>query len=138
MKQPLYSFFKSEQGEGMITTLYTLLLLMIIFFVGIDIAGYTAASWKLRNACAETLTLMKMENGLDAALQDKFRDYAAVQGLDPSQVRLTGTSKMVQRGDTVAIRATMPYVLRSLRPLNKDLRLTIDIEMYGLAQEFVR
>lgn len=138
MKQLLWHFAKSEQGEGMITTLYTMLILMIIFFAGIDIAGYTATSWKLRNACTETLSLMKIENGLDAALEDKFRDYAAAQGLDPAKVTLTGTSKLVQRGDMVAIRAAMPYVLRSLRPLNRELSLTIDIEMYGLAQEFVR
>lgn len=138
MKTKIQELLKSEHGEGMITALYTMLILMIIFFVGIDIAGYTATSWKLRNACSETLTLMKMENGFDSALEARFIEYMALQGLDPKTVSVSGTSKLVQRGDMVTIKATTPYILKSLRPLDQQLQFNIEIEMSGLAQEFIR
>lgn len=120
------------------SALYTMLILTIILFVGIDIAGYTSTAWKLRNACSETLTLMKVENGFDSVLEQKFMDYATVQGIDPANVSVTGTSKLVQRGDMVTIKATTPYVLKSLCPLGRELSFTINVEMSGLAQEFIR
>lgn len=138
MKTKIQELLKSEHGEGMITALYTMLILMMIFFLGIDIAGYTATSWKLRNACSETLTLMKIENGFDSTLEDRFIEYVALQGLDPKTVSVSGTSKLVQRGDMVTIRATTPYILKSLCPLDRQLQFNIEIEMSGLAQEFIR
>lgn len=138
MKTKIQELLKSEHGEGMITALYTMLILMMIFFLGIDIAGYTATSWKLRNACSETLTLMKIENGFDGILEERFMEYVALQGLDPKTVSVSGTSKLVQRGDMVTIRATTPYILKSLRPLDRQLQFNIEIKMSGLAQEFIR
>jgi len=129
---------RSERGEGIISALYAMLIMTIIFFVGIDIAGYTATAWKLRNACSETLTLMKVENGFDSTLEQRFMEYIEVQGLDPSMVSVAGTPKLVQRGDMVTIKAATLYVLKSLRPLDRELRFTINIEMSGLAQEFIR
>lgn len=129
---------KSQGGEGLISTLYTMLLLTIIFFIGIDIAGYTATGWKLRNACTEALTLMKMENGFNNEIEQRFLDYAIVQGLSPSEVAVWGTPQKVQRGDPVTIRAVTPYVVKSLRPFNREIRLEIVVEISGLAQEFVR
>jgi hypothetical protein len=129
---------KSERGEGIVSALYTMLVLTIILFVGIDIAGYTATSWKLRNACSETLALMKIENGFDVNLEEIFLEYTSIQGLESASVVVTGTPKLVQRGEMVTIRATTPYILKSLRPLDKELHVTIDIEMSGLAQEFIR
>lgn len=118
--------------------MYTMLILTVIFFVGIDIAGYTSTAWKLRNACSETLTLMKMENGFDSNTERIFLDYAAVQGLDTCDISVDGTSKTVQRGDVVSIKAAIPYVLRSLRPFNHELTRVIKVEMWGLAQDFIR
>jgi len=134
----LEEVLKSEQGEGIVSALYTMLVLTMILFVGIDIAGYTATSWKLRNACSETLTLMKIENGFDSNLEQRFLEYVAIQGLEPASVGVTGTPKLVLRGEMVTIRARTPYILKSLRPLNKELNFIIDIEMSGLAQEFIR
>lgn len=138
MKTRLKELRHSETGEGLISALYTMMLLTIIFFIGIDIAGYTATAWKLRNACSETLTLMKIENGYDSSIEKTFLKYVAVQGLDTSKIRVSGTPKLVQRGDMVIIRATVPYTLRSLRPFNHELQFTVNVEMSGLAQEFFK
>lgn len=127
-----------EKGEGIISALYTMLLLTIIFFIGIDIFGYTGSVWKLRNACNETLTLMKIENGFDSATERAFYEFLQKQGLDISRVEVSGTGKLVQRGDLVTISATTPYVLRSLRPFDKELKFNIKVQMSGLAQDFVR
>jgi hypothetical protein len=81
---------------------------------------------------------MKMENGFDSALEARFIEYMALQGLDPKTVSVSGTSKLVQRGDMVTIKATTPYILKSLRPLDQQLQFNIEIEMSGLAQEFIR
>lgn len=134
----LKELVRSKQGEGIISALYTMLILMIILFIGIDIAAYTSTGWKLRNACSETLTLMKIENGFDGRLEEKFRDFLAVQGLDPAAVSVSGTPKLVQRGDMLTIRASTPYVLRSLRPFDRELRFIVKVEISGLAQEFIR
>ncbi len=138
MKNRSWELIQSEKGEGLISALYTMMLLTIIFFIGVDIAGYTATAWKLRNACSETLTLMKIENGYDSRIERTFLKYAAVQGLDTSQIRVSGTPKLVQRGDMVTIRATTPYILRSLRPFNHELKFTVNVEISGLAQEFIK
>ncbi|MCR4443456.1 MAG: DUF4320 family protein [Peptococcaceae bacterium] len=129
---------QAERGEGILTALYTLLLLTIVLFVGIDIAGYTAAAWKLRNACSETLTLMKIENGLSSEIESAFYEYATVQGLDATLVSVTGTPQKVQRGDIVVIKASMPYCLSSLRPFGQQLVFNINVEMWGMAQDFIR
>lgn len=132
------SWKENQAGEGIITALYTMLLLTVIFFVGIDIAGYTSAAWKLRNVCSETLNLIKIENGFDSRTEQVFFAYAAAQGLPIDSIAVAGTSKTVQRGDMVTIRAEMPYVLRSLRPFNRELTYNIRVEMTGLAQEFIK
>lgn len=128
----------SEKGEGVITALYTMFILFIIFFLGIDIAGYTSTAWKLRNACNETLTLMKMENGFDSNTEQIFAKHIDTLGLDSSTVNVNGTSKYVQRGDTVTIHASTIYALKTLRPLGHELTFDINVEMSGLAHDFIR
>lgn len=127
-----------QAGEGILSGLYTMLILTMIFFIGIDIAGYTGTMWKLRNACNETLTLMKMENGFDSNTVTTFYDFLRKQGLDTSRVTVTGTPKTVQRGDLITISARTPYELRALRPFNQVLSFEVRVEMSGLAQDFVR
>lgn len=137
-KYVIKKFILDCHGEGIITGLYTMLILTIIFFIGIDIAGYTSTSWKLRNACSETLTLMKIENGFDSNTERIFLNYAEIQGLDTSSISVKGTQKTTQRGDVVTINADIPYVIRSLRPFNNELSVNISVEMWGLAQEYIK
>ena len=134
----LRKMLREEKGEGIITALYTMLLLTMVFFIGIDIFGYTGTVWKLRNACNETLTLMKIENGFDSSTERVFFGFLHKQGLDTSQVEVSGTGKLVQRGDLVTISAATPYVLRSLRPFGQELKFSVKVQMSGLAQDFVR
>ncbi|MFY9174252.1 MAG: DUF4320 family protein [Peptococcia bacterium] len=132
------SHVRGQAGEGIMTALYTMMILAVIFFIGIDVAGYTGTVWKLRNACNETLTLMKMENGFDSNTAYVFYNFLRNQGLDPSRVNVTGTPKTVQRGDIVTITANTQYDLRALRPLNQLLSFEVRVQMAGMAQDFVR
>ena len=131
-------FLEASRGDGIISALYAMLLLTIIMFIAIDIAGYTATAWKLRNACSETIGLMKIENGYDGKTEQAFFQFAGVLGLETEKIYVSGTPKTVQRGDTVEITASIPYEVRSIRPFNHSLELDIGIKMSGLAQEFVR
>jgi len=131
---------QDQRGEGVITGLYTMLILTIVLFIGIDIVGYTTTAWKLRNACSETLTIMKIENGYDSRTQQAFINALRVQKVNPAQVTVTGTPKStsIQRGDPVTIQASTPYTIKSIKPFKKELHLTISVEMWGLAQDFIR
>lgn len=131
-------FISAEKGDSIITGLYTMLLLTIIFFIGIDIVGYASTSWKLRNSCREALTLMKIENGFDRKTELFFYNIAQSNGLDASRLYVTGTPKPKQRGDVLTIRATIPYDLHSIRPFNRQLTVDVDYEASGLAQDLVR
>jgi hypothetical protein len=131
-------FFKNEQGNAIMTGLYTILIIMICFCVGIDIAGYGSMAWKLRNACAETLALIKIENGFDDGLNLKFQEFLTAQGMDPAQVEAEGTPKLVQRGDLVEIHAETAYTLRALRPLGRQLKAPVQVTLRGLAQDYIR
>jgi hypothetical protein len=130
--------FRDKRGNAIITGLYTALIIAVCFCVGIDVAGYGSLAWKLRNACTETLALMKIENGLDAGIRQKFEEFLDVQGVDPGQVTVTGTSKLVQRGDLVEIRAETVYSLKALRPLGHELSAPVQVTLRGLAQDYVR
>lgn len=138
IKTTALGWSRQNSGEGIISSLYTLLLLTIVLFVGVDILGYTVTAVKLRGACSETLTLMKIENGFDSITQQKFITYAGVQGLDTSEISVTGTPKYVQRGDVVTINAAIPYALTSLRPLGYQFTFNIKVEMWGLAQDYIQ
>lgn len=129
-----------QKGAAVISGLFTMLILTMVFFIGIEVAGYLSIYWKLRVACSETLALMKIENGFDERTKEYFADFLKVQGLEmqKDQVKVDGTEKYVQRGDIVTIEAEMPYTFRAIKPLGKEFHLTIKVAMSGLAQEFIR
>jgi hypothetical protein len=129
---------RGEQGSAIINGLYTMLMIMICFCVGVDIVGYGSMAWKLRNACTETLALIKIENGFDDHLNLKFQEFLTVQGMDPNLVQAEGTPKLVQLGDLVEIHAETTYTLRALRPLGHSLEAPIQVTLRGLAQDYIR
>lgn len=137
-KKSVVECLRSKRGEGVISALYTMLILTVVLLVGVDIFGYTVTAAKLRSTCSETLTLMKIENGFDSKTRQVFLDYAGLQGLKTSTIYVTGTPKHVQRGEVVTIMASAPYVLTSLRPLGQQFTFNINIEMWGLAQDFIQ
>ena len=92
----------------------------------------------MRNVCSETLALMKIENGYNSQIEQKFIGYLSQLKIDPARVSVTATPQKVQRGDILTIRATTPYVITSLRPFNKELSFDVTVEMSGMAQEFIR
>ena len=132
--------WSSQKGAAFISGLFTMLVLTMVIFIGIEIACYMSTYWKLRVACSETLSLMKIENGFDQNTEQYFQNFLRVQGLDPrkDQVDVEGTAKTVQRGDIVSIEAEIPYTFRAIKPLGKEFHLTIKVAMSGLAQEFIK
>jgi hypothetical protein len=139
-KERNLNLLTSERGASWLSGLFTMLVLTIVIFIGIEVACYLSSYWKLRVACSETLALMKIENGFDAQIKQCFDSFLKVQGLDPHQdrVKVVGTAKTVQRGEVVTIRTEMPYTFRALKPLGKEFHLTIRVAMSGLAQEFIK
>lgn len=124
----------------MLSGLFTMLVLTMVIFIGIEVACYMSTYWKLRVACSETLALMKIENGFDENTEQYFQNFLRVQGIDPrnDQVNVEGTEKTVQRGEIVTIKTEIPYVFKALKPLGKEFHLTIKVAMSGLAQEFIK
>lgn len=139
-KERNFNLLASERGASWLSGLFTMLVLTIVIFIGIEVACYLSSYWKLRVACSETLALMKIENGFDARTKQCFHSFLRVQGLDPLQnrVNVEGTAKTVQRGAIVTIRTEMPYSFRALKPIGKEFHLTIRVAMSGLAQEFIK
>jgi hypothetical protein len=134
-----YKFLlRDRRGNAVITGLYTALILTVCFCVGIDVAGYGALAWKLRNACTETLALIKIENGFDASIHQKFAEFLNIQDVDPGGVTVEGTPKHVQRGDIVEIHAETVYSLKALRPLGHELNVPVQVTLRGLAQDYIR
>ena len=82
--------------------------------------------------------MMKAENGLDETIQHKFMEMAEALRLEDLNVRLEGTPGTVQRGDLLELRAQGRYPIRSMRPLGRELSLSIDLRMYGLAHRYIR
>lgn len=136
------NFFKKllgdQRGEAFLTLPYAIFLMIILLFVSIDGGGYMVTKWKLRTACSETLTLMKMENGFDLNIEAKFDEFLTKLGLNPSEVNVVATPKLVQRGDVINIKADYDYKLFCLKPLGQELTWPITVELSGLAQEFIR
>jgi hypothetical protein len=137
-KLSIESFFRDSRGNAIITGLYTALIIVVCFCVGIDAAGYGSLAWKLRNACTETLALIKIENGFDAEIRRSFEEFLTVQGVDPDQVTVAGTPKLVQRGDLVEIHAETTYSLKALRPLGHEMNAQVQVTLRGLAQDYIR
>lgn len=134
------NLISSQKGTGWLSGLFTMLVLTMVVFIGIEVACYLSTYWKLRVACSETLAVMKLENGFDAQTEQYFQEFLRIQGLDPGRdsVSVTGTAKTVQRGEIVTISTEMPYVFRALKPLGREFHLCIKVAMSGLAWEFIK
>lgn len=134
------NLWSSQKGAGFISGLFTMLILTMVIFIGIEVACYMSTYWKLRVACSETLALMKIENGFDENTRQYFQNFLQVQGIDvqKEKVKVDGTKKLVQRGDIVSIESELPYTFRAVKPLGQEFHLTIKVAMSGLAQEFIK
>jgi hypothetical protein len=127
-----------QRGEGMILSLYSLLVITVVLMIGIEAAGYTMAVWKLRQVCSETLNLMKIENGMNSRTEAGFHELMEDYGLQGFSFRLKGTPCFVQRGDLLEFEAESSYPLSCLRPLGTQWAVPLHIKVRGLAQTFIR
>jgi hypothetical protein len=134
----LKCYINDQRGESIITLPIVIMFIIIVLYIGIDVIGAFTTYEKLQRATTETLTLMKMENGWDNNTEIYFNTMLSREGLSLSNVQITATPKQVQRGEIVTIQASTNYEVRSLRPLNRTISLPINIEISGLAQEFIR
>lgn len=128
----------NERGEELICSIYAMLVFLMILFISIDVIGYTSMGYKLRNVCSQTLALMRMQNGMNSALMDRFQDCALIYGIDISRTEVAATPQYVQRGEEVSIRASTPYKIKCMRPFNQEYSVMIDVEMTGIAEDFIR
>lgn len=136
------NFLKCERGESIITLPYAILIFFIVLFIGIDVYGYASIKWKLRTACSEALTIMKVENGFNNKIEQAFYDCTDKLGMDKSEFKITVTGypylNKVQRGKAISIKANAEYVFHCLRPLGQEIKTNIEVELTGLAQEYIR
>ena len=131
-------FCQRESGEGIISGLYVMFVLAIVLFVAVEVASYSMSAWKLYGACGEIMDMMKGENGLDGAMEHRFRELLAALNLGDLGIRLEGTPKTVQRGDLLELRARGRYPIKGLRPLGRELSVSISVTLRGLAHTYVR
>ena len=129
---------RDQSGEGLITGLYTMLVIALILFLAVEVTAYGVSAWKLYGACNEIMETMKAENGLDGAARQRFRELTAALRLEELDIRLEGTPKTVQRGDLLELSARGRYPIRSLRPFGKELSAPIGLRLYGLAHQYIR
>ncbi|MCL1848430.1 MAG: DUF4320 family protein [Clostridiales bacterium] len=127
-----------QSGEGIMSGLYIILILAILLFTAVEVAAYSMSAWKLYSAAGEVMEMMKSQNGLDGAMEQRFRELAAALHLDDLDLRLEGTPKTAQRGDLLELRVQGRYKIRSLRPFGQELSVGLRMRLYGLAHTYIR
>lgn len=139
LMQRFLSLIKNKKGMINIPELLiTLIVVMMLIFMALDVAGYLSLKMKIRTALRETLTLMKAENGFDYNTGLYFENCAAKLDLDTSNITLTGTPKLVQRGDAIEIEADTTYEVKALRPFGTRITWTVHETATGLAHTPIR
>ena len=131
-------FCREQSGEGLISGLYTMLVLAIILFLAVEIAAYGMSVWKVYGACDEIMAMMKAENGLDSAMRQRFRELTAALHLESLELRLDGTPPKVQRGDLLELWAQGKYTVRCLKPFGQSLSVPVSVRLHGLAHTYIR
>ena len=134
----LKRFLREHSGEGLISGLYVMFVLAVIIFLAVEVASYGMSAWKLYGACGEIMEMMKAENGLNGAMEQRFRELVRTLHLDDMDIRLVGTPQKTQRGDLLELRASGRYKIRSLRPFGKELSISIGLRLNGLAHAYIR
>lgn len=132
------SLCREQSGEGLISGLYVMFVMSIILFLAVEIASYGMSAWKLYGACGEIMEMMKGENGLDGAMERRFRELVTELHLEELNVRLEGTPQKVQRGDILELKASGRYPIRSLRPFGKEVSVPVSLRLNGLAHTYIR
>ena len=138
MRAGLRRFWRPDAGEGLISGLYTLLILALGLFFGVVCLCYGLAGGKAYAAGQEILELMKAENGLDQSLKNRFAALTKRLGLEKLGLSLEGTPKYVQRGDPLELWIKGSYPLSCLRPLGKTWSAPLRIKLTGLAHTYLR
>jgi len=137
-RRPAVRFMRSPSGEGLITGLYTMLVLAVVLFVAVEVVSYSMSAWKLYGAAGEVMELMKAQNGLDIEAERRFRSLAVALRLEDLDVRIEGTPKTVQRGDLLELTVTGRYRIQSLRPFGRELSVPVRLRLHGLAHAYIR
>ncbi|MDD4048610.1 MAG: hypothetical protein PHI90_07315, partial [Clostridia bacterium] len=93
----------------------------------------------LKQAVDETIILMKADNGYDDTVTRQYFDNIVLKlGLDTTKITLSGTPKIVQRGELMELKASTAYEVKGLRPFNHNITLNIIVHSEGLAHAKVR
>lgn len=123
---------------GSIQTIFFIFVASIFLYIGIDAYGYVSLQQKLTLANNELLEIVKAENGYDASNRTQYDDLLRKIGIDPNEVTLTATPKLVQRGESVEVESSIVYECIGLKPLGQTVRVPINVKANGLAHTFFR
>ena len=130
---------RNNQGAvGSIPLMFFVMVASVFLYLGIDVYGYISQQQKLTIASNELLEVIKAENGFDAVNREQFDRLLQKTGIDPAKVTLTATPKLVARGETVVVEASMVYECIGLKPLGETVKLPIRVQANGLAHTFFR
>lgn len=138
LKKWLVPLRNNRGAVGSIPLMFFMLVAAIFLYLGIDLYGYIVQQQKLTVATNELLEVVKAENGYDSVNREQFNRLIQKSGIDPARVTLTATPKLVERGNTVEVEASMEYECIGLKPLGKTVKLPIRVKQDGLARTFFR
>lgn len=138
MKQKLHALIKGQRGDGVISVLFIILIVLILSLIAVSIYQYSAIRGNLQTATNETLQIVKVENGADETTRAKFNGLLEKMGMDPSKVTFNATPKTVQRGDPVEVTASYDYNVFALKAIGVNFTVKIQVKSTGLAHKFVR
>lgn len=132
------NIIKNNKAEGIITGLYTLLVLSIILMIGIEILSFGMTGWKVYTAGSEIMELMKAENRLTASMKREFVSMTNELNLSYCNLSVSGTEKLMQRGDILNLYITGEYPINSLSVLGQNFYIPINVHITGLAHSYIR
>ncbi|GGG06215.1 hypothetical protein GCM10010912_58540 [Paenibacillus albidus] len=138
MKRRLNTFKTSEQGDGIISVFFLMMITLIISLLAVTIVQYVMIRSNLRTATNEVLQVMKVENGADALTRQRFDDLLQSMGMNPGKVTFTATNKPVQRGDVLEVTAVRQYDVFALKAVGVYYSVPIKVHVSGLAHKFYR
>lgn len=131
-------FYKGEKGEGIVSFLFLVLISLILMLISVSIYQAYTIQGNLQTACTETLQLMKVENGSDAATKTKFDSLLTKLGMNPRHVTYEATNKTVQRGDPLEVQASTVYPIFALRAVGVNTTVTLSAKATGFAHKYIR
>jgi len=135
----LKRIFNQRGDVNSLGVLFSVFVIVIFIFAGIEIEGFRSTHHKLSQAADETLEIMKAEGGFDSTTREFFLEYCRKKGLDVSTISIEATPKLVQRGGDLVVKASTVYVFKAFKPLGMgEITWSVNAEVEGLSRTYFR